>query len=232
MKKLSILLIAILAVSFSSCRSTDKRILKNEADSLAYVIGMNVGYNLKYNTDSTLNVEALCAAIRDIYADKTLMDMDEAGAFYRQYYNVVKPRRAREASQRFLEETLRDTPSARKTDSGLIYVIEEPGDTVRARQLSDRIRIKYRGTTKDGREIESTAADGEVAEFALNEVIKGLREGVGLIGNGGRIKLWIPSELAYGSTCNRKVGANEALCFEVELVEVILSPESAENSQE
>ena len=109
MKKLSILLIAILAVSFSSCRSTDKRILKNEADSLAYVIGMNVGYNLKYNTDSTLNVEALCAAIRDIYADKTLMDMDEAGAFYRQYYNVVKPRRAREASQRFLEETLRDT---------------------------------------------------------------------------------------------------------------------------
>ena len=232
MKKLSILLIVILAVSFSSCRSTDKRILKNEADSLAYVIGMNVGYNLKYNTDSTLNVEALCAAIRDIYADKTLMDMDEAGAFYRQYYNVVKPRRAREASQRFLEETLRDTPSARKTDSGLIYVIEEPGDTVRARQLSDRIRIKYRGTTKDGREIESTAADGEVAEFALNEVIKGLREGVGLIGNGGRIKLWIPSELAYGSTGNRKVGANEALCFEVELVEVIPSPESAENSQE
>ena len=118
MKKLSILLIAILAVSFSSCRSTDKRILKNEADSLAYVIGMNVGYNLKYNTDSTLNVEALCAAIRDIYADKTLMDMDEAGAFYRQYYNVVKPRRAREASQRFLEETLRDTPSAQKTARG------------------------------------------------------------------------------------------------------------------
>ena len=174
----------------------------------------------------------MCAAIRDIYADKTLMDMDEAGAFYRQYYNVVKPRRAREASQRFLEETLRDTPSARKTDSGLIYVIEEPGDTVRARQLSDRILIKYRGTTKDGREIESSAADGEVAEFALNEVIKGLREGVGLIGNGGRIKLWIPSELAYGSTGNRKVGANEALCFEVELVEVIPSPESAENSQE
>ena len=111
-------------------------------------------------------------------------------------------------------------------------MIEEPGDTVRARQLSDRIRIKYRGTTKDGREIESSAADGEVAEFALNEVIKGLREGVGLIGNGGRIKLWIPSELAYGSTGNRKVGANEALCFEVELVEVIPSPESAENSQE
>lgn len=223
MKKLSLMLIAILAVSLSSCGSSDKHILKNEADSLAYVIGLNVGYNLKYNTDSTLNVDALCAAIRDIYAGKALMDMDEAGAFYRQYYNVVKPRRAREASQRYLEETLRNTPSAKKTYSGLIYLVEEQGDTVRARQLTDRVRIKYRAMTKEGREFESTYTDDETAEFALNEIIKGLREGVGLIGNGGRIKLWIPSELAYGSTGNRKVGANEALCFEVELVEVIPS---------
>ena len=41
--------------------------LRNETDSVAYVIGLNVGYNLQ-RMDSTLNVEAVCQAVRDVYA--------------------------------------------------------------------------------------------------------------------------------------------------------------------
>ena len=52
-----------------------------------------------------------------------------------------------------------------------------------------------------------------------------MSEGVQLVGQGGKIKLWMPATLGYGSTGNRKVGANEALCFEVEVVEVIPAKE-------
>lgn len=226
MKKMAFLAALMVAVMFSSCGSSNgSRELKTEADSLAYVIGMNVGYNLKYNTDSTLNVEMLCAAIRDTYNGTLQMDMEQAGAFYRQYYNVVKPRRTKAESEAFLSRVERENSEIKRTDSGLLYLIEEQGDTVRAVNPADRVRIQFRATTKEGREFETTYDDNEAETFALNQVVKGLSEGLQMVGQGGKIKLWMPATLGYGSTGNRKIGANEALCFEVEVVEVISAEE-------
>lgn len=59
------------------------------------------------------------------------------------------------------------------------------------------------------------------AEFPLNRVIPGWTEGIKLVGKGGKITLWIPSELAYGVRgAGRDIGPNEALKFEVELIDV------------
>ena len=61
----------------------------------------------------------------------------------------------------------------------------------------------------------------ETVEFPLNRVIKGWTEGMKLVGEGGSITLWIPSNLAYGPEgAGRMIGANEALVFNVEIVEV------------
>lgn len=229
MKKIAILAAVAVAAMLSSCGSSgSNRKLENEADSLAYVIGMNVGYNLKYNTDSTLNVEVLCAAIRDTYNGELQMDMEQAGAFYRQYYNVVKPRRAKAASEEFLTRVERENSAVKRSDSGLLYLIEEQGDTIRASKPEDQVRIQFRATTKEGREFETTYDDNEAETFALNQVVKGLSEGLQLVGQGGKVKLWMPATLGYGSTGNQKIGANEALCFEVEVVEVIPAEEESE----
>ena len=59
-------------------------------------------------------------------------------------------------------------------------------------------------------------------EFPLNRVIEGWTEGMKLIGPGGKIILYIPAELAYGNRgAGKDIGPNEALEFEVELIEVV-----------
>lgn len=61
----------------------------------------------------------------------------------------------------------------------------------------------------------------EIIEFPLNRVIPGWTEGMKLVGEGGSITLWIPSNLAYGPNGHgRDIAPNEALVFHVELVEV------------
>ncbi|MBR5818583.1 MAG: FKBP-type peptidyl-prolyl cis-trans isomerase, partial [Alistipes sp.] len=61
----------------------------------------------------------------------------------------------------------------------------------------------------------------EPIEFPLNRVIKGWTEGMKLVGVGGQITLWIPSELAYGERgAGADIGPNQALEFKVELLEV------------
>ena len=61
---------------------------------------------------------------------------------------------------------------------------------------------------------------GEPLEFPLNGVIKGWTEGLQLMSEGARYKLYIPSDLAYGPGGNRAIGPNETLVFDVELLEI------------
>lgn len=77
-------------------------------------------------------------------------------------------------------------------------------------------------------------ASVETAEFPLNRVIKGWTEGMKLVGKGGKITLWIPAEMAYGQRgAGRDIGPNEALQFDVEIVDVkpFAQPEPAAETE-
>lgn len=77
--------------------------------------------------------------------------------------------------------------------------------------------------------------ESEKVELRLDGVIKGWAEGLKLIGKGGKITLWIPAELAYGESGTPNpfnplsgIGPNEALRFDVELVDVKASAQPAQ----
>ena len=58
-------------------------------------------------------------------------------------------------------------------------------------------------------------------------MIKGWTEGMKLIGEGGKVKLFIPSDLAYGERAPREIGPNQTLVFDVDLLKVLPYAEPA-----
>ena len=106
------------------------------------------------------------------------------------------------------------------TDSGLQYVIIEEG-TGEAPQSGDLVQVHYTGTLADGTKFDSSLDRGEPIMFALGtgQVIPGWDEGIALLTVGGKAKLVIPPELAYGERgAGGVIPPDATLLFDVELV--------------
>jgi peptidylprolyl isomerase len=107
------------------------------------------------------------------------------------------------------------------TDSGLKYIDQKEGSG-EAAKAGDKVHVHYTGWLKDGKKFDSSRDRGQPFQFELGagRVIKGWDEGIAGLKVGGKRKLMIPPQLAYG---NRKVGPippNSELIFEVELVKI------------
>jgi FKBP-type peptidyl-prolyl cis-trans isomerase len=123
-----------------------------------------------------------------------------------------------EKGRDFLEEN-RQQSDVVVTKSGLQYKILEPGNEKRARKRS-YVTVNYQGKHLDNTVFDSTFND-EPLKLKLSGVIKGWTEGLQLIGEGGRILLFIPSRMAYGRDgAPPAIGRNETLVFIVDLLEI------------
>jgi FKBP-type peptidyl-prolyl cis-trans isomerase len=104
--------------------------------------------------------------------------------------------------------------------SGLQIKLLSPG-TGRQPKSTDTVVVHYRGRLISGTEFDSSFQRGQPSTFRLNQVIKGWTEGIQQLKEGGKAELFIPSNLAYGSQgSGTKIGPDEALIFEVELIAV------------
>ena len=124
------------------------------------------------------------------------------------------------AGEAFLK-TNKAKPGVRATASGLQYQVMRAGAGAKPAE-TDTVRVHYRGTLMDGKEFDSSYANGgQPVEFALNQVIPGWREGLALMPVGSKYKFWIPSSLAYGPNGPPQIGPNSMLTFEVELLGIV-----------
>jgi FKBP-type peptidyl-prolyl cis-trans isomerase len=86
------------------------------------------------------------------------------------------------------------------------------------------VRVEYTGWLDNGAKFDSTSDHGRPFDFPLGEgrVIKGWDEGVAGMRAGGKRRLTIPPELAYGDReVPDLIPANSTLIFEIELIEVL-----------
>ena len=219
----SLLIVALLAGACSRKGGGGVK-LRTDADSAAYVLGMNVGVNL-LRMDSTLNIEAVCRGIRDAAAGDPQFTMDEARAFYLRYVNYLLPEKALAYEEQFLADIAKSNRAYARTSSGVTYTVDELGSQdPQSIPSSDRDSVSLRWVirTAGGVERYSSYERGDTIRMALSELRPGVRESVKLIGKGGRIDTWLPAKEAYGAAGDEKlgIGPNATLYYEIELVEV------------
>jgi FKBP-type peptidyl-prolyl cis-trans isomerase len=124
-----------------------------------------------------------------------------------------------EQGQAFLAANASKT-GVHTTPSGLQYKIITEGHG-KSPKATDTVLVNYSGTTIDGTEFDSSYKRNEPISFPLNGVIPGWTEGVQLIKEGGKIQLYIPSNLAYGSRgAGGVIAPDSTLIFDIELLKV------------
>ena len=118
-----------------------------------------------------------------------------------------------------LEDYLDQNPQGQEVltdDSGLRYIILEPGTPQRP-MLTSEVTIKYTGTLTNDNVFDQTDGE-ETRTFVLGGLIEGWQIGLQLIGAGGKIRMFIPSELAYGPRQSGRICPNSDIIFDVEMV--------------
>ncbi len=101
-------------------------------------------------------------------------------------------------------------------ESGLYYVIEEPGGDAHPSVYSE-VTVYYKGYFLDGTVFDSNIG-GDKLTTPLYNLIRGWQQGLQLIGKEGKITMVIPSGLAYGYNGSGSIAPNTVIAFDVELV--------------
>ena len=119
----------------------------------------------------------------------------------------------------FLEKNAKND-SVVQTESGLQYMVLKEGTGAKPGP-TDEVTVHYTGKLLNGKVFDSSVERGEPATFPLDKVIPGWTEGLQLMSEGSKYRLFIPSELAYGENgAGEDILPNSTLIFDVELIKV------------
>ena len=232
MKQILSLLVALaLSLSLLSCssgeKSASKKALKGDSERFGYALGLDIGASLKeMQTDRDL--PSLLAGLRDTFeGTKTLLTPEQADEVIKEFSKKMQEKQAekskdlaeknRKAGESFLTEN-KKKEGVITTESGLQVVVLEEGDGPKP-VATDQVKVHYQGTLLDGTEFDSSYKRGQPVTFPVNGVIAGWTEALQLMKVGSKVRLFIPSDLAYGERgAGQRIGPNATLIFEVELL--------------
>jgi FKBP-type peptidyl-prolyl cis-trans isomerase FkpA len=224
MKQFGIVGVLVMGLALAACNGgAGKKVeLKTDEDKTFYTVGNMFGARLANLSLTDSELAALVQGVKDAAkGEKAAVD---TAKFSPKISELFKGRMQKQSETvkkvgvDFIGNFLKS--GGKKTASGLAYKIEKAGTGAKPKE-TDTVKVHYHGTLIDGTVFDSSKDRGKEVSFPLNRVIKGWTEGLQLIGKGGKIKLVIPSELAYGDHgAPPKIPGGATLVFEVELFEI------------
>ena len=107
--------------------------------------------------------------------------------------------------------------NAQRSNTGLYYVITEPGDGATPDSNSN-VTVSYKGYFLDGSVFDQSNESG--ISFNLQQVIKGWTEGITYFNEGGEGTLLVPSHLGYGANYYNGIPGGSVLIFDIKLLKV------------
>ncbi len=229
----TILCTTLLAFTLS-CQAEDQTpkttTLPTDKEKISYAIGVNMAQSISEIKDE-IDLSILQKGMTDkMQGNKLLISTEEAQPLLKAFSEKLMIREQEklakvsqknlEAGQAFLEGN-KTKEGVKTTESGLQYKVLKEGEG-KSPGGSDRVSVHYEGSKLDGTVFDSSYKRGEPATFQADQVIKGWTEGLQLMKVGGKYRLFIPADLAYGVRgAGQEIGPNEVLQFDVELLEIL-----------
>lgn len=202
---------------------TDKK-LSGELENFSYALGMSIAGNLIQTGVKTVHPELFLNGFKDVFkGEKTMIHPEEANAILEEFIGKLNQNKGAgnlEEGRKFLAEN-KKKQGVVELPSGLQFTVLTEGEG-EIPTLNDQVKCHYHGTLIDGTVFDSSVERGQPAVFPVNGVIQGWVEALQLMSTGSKWRLFIPSELAYGSNgAGGVIGPNSALIFDVELLKII-----------
>lgn len=216
--------VALVGLVLAGCDSQTSVELKTPAQKASYGIGLNMGKSLAQEGMDDLDSKAVAQGIEDAIGKKEQRLKDdelvEAFAFLQKRAEERMTKLNEEsakAGKKFLEENGK-REGVTTTASGLQYEIVQAAKGAQPR-ATDVVTVHYEGKLTDGTVFDSSIQRGSPIDLPVNGVIPGWVEGLQLMHVGEKVKLYIPSELAYGEQSpSPAIPANSVLVFDLELI--------------
>jgi len=228
MMKKSMLALA-LSGALATTTAVQAQALETEQQKLSYSLGLILGERIQADVEE-LDIKAFTQGVEAVFAGtEPALDQQQV-AEVMQAFQQRKMEEQRAAMAQLADENSKKGTAymaengakkgVKTTESGLQYEVLEAGKG-KSPKATDTVKVHYRGQLIDGTEFDSSYARNEPVSFPLDGVIPGWTEGLQLMKEGGKSRLVVPSDLAYGpGGMGNAIGPNETLVFEVELLEV------------
>ena len=241
----SLAILTVACSKFTDNTSADKSsadssiALKTDAQKFGYAVGYDLGHSMKPML-SLIDVKSLKTGIdQGSSGQPALMDAKARQQIKTTMAEKMHAKQEQDRktaagknttdSEKFLADMAKK-PGVKTTKDGLEYEVEKEGEGTPPTP-DDKVTVNYRGTLPDGTEFDSSYKRKEPLTFPLKNVIPGWIEGLQLMKPGAKYKFYIPAELAYGERgAGEKIGPNQALVFDVELLKVEKSDTSDKSS--
>jgi FKBP-type peptidyl-prolyl cis-trans isomerase len=208
-------------------KAVEKPNLEEFTQKLSYAMGTDVGRYFR-GLGKEIDFEALVYGVTDGYTEAELaLSQEEIVMVQKEFGAKLQARQAAEleamkeknlaAGKAFLEEN-KAKEGVMVTESGLQYQFVTKGEGPMPKP-TDQVKVDYVGSLVDGTEFDSSIQRGEPVVFGVDQVIPGWSEALQLIPVGSKVRLVIPSDLAYGEQgVLPKIEPNSVLVFEVDLL--------------
>lgn len=202
----------------SQVSAQENLVLKNQKDKVSYIIGMNIGNDLKRQSID-ISPKILAEGVQQALAgSKPLLTEQEIQETMMAFQKEMMAKQ-KERGEAFLAEN-KKKEGVKTLPSGLQYKVIKAG-TGKKPKLNDTVTIHYRGTLIDGTEFDSSYKRGQPVSFPVSGVLPGWTEALQLMEEGAKWQLFIPSNLAYGERgAGGIIGPNATLIFEIELISI------------
>lgn len=215
MKARSILAFCLMLTIYSNAQTN--------MDSLSYSLGVLMAQSLQKQGISEIDAASYTKGVQDMIAGGELdIDLSKANQIVQEYMQGQQAKQyegiINEGKEFLSQNGQREEVTV--LESGLQYEVLKAGDGPKP-QPSDRVTVHYHGTLLDGTVFDSSVDRGQPATFGVTQVIQGWVEGLQLMPQGSKWRLFIPYNLAYGERgAGGKIGPYSTLIFDVELLKI------------